>query len=200
MVMLNSVLWLAMSGYDIFTFDYRGYGKSGGVTTIEGVHKDAIAALKVALSLSSSNNNNAFFVLGQSLGGAIAIYTVANFQDKKKINALIVDSAFSGYRKIVMEKLRYFPVIKFLGYPFLPFFDDYYSPSRWIKKVSPVPILIIHSTDDNVISFQNGAELFNLSDEPKEFWLLNGIGHIQTFQDVRLREKFLRYLEDKKRN
>lgn len=192
---VNNVLWLADSGYDIFTFDYRGYGKSGGVTTIDGVHKDAITVLDSAIGQSSSKKGG-FFVIGQSLGGAIAIYAVAKFQDKKKIKALIVDSAFTGYRAIVREKMKYFPLINFLGYLFLPFFDDYYSPSIWIKKVSPVPVLIIHGTNDRVVSFKNGIELFNSADKPKEFWEIKGGEHIQAFRDVKLREKFLQYLKD----
>src|SRR5512134_443700 len=42
---VNGVLWLVDEGYNIFIFDYRGYGRSEGTPTIAGVHVDAEAAL-----------------------------------------------------------------------------------------------------------------------------------------------------------
>src|SRR3972149_8064441 len=84
---VNSVLWLALEGYDVFSFDYRGYGKSQGSPTLDGVHIDARAALETVLKLPDINKER-IFVLGQSLGGAIAVYTVANSPYKNRVKGV----------------------------------------------------------------------------------------------------------------
>ena len=42
----SGVLWLVPEGFNVFIFDYRGYGRSEGRPTVAGVHKDADAALE----------------------------------------------------------------------------------------------------------------------------------------------------------
>ena len=37
---VGAVLWLAMEGYQVFLFDYRGYGRSGGTPEMEGIHRN----------------------------------------------------------------------------------------------------------------------------------------------------------------
>ncbi len=41
---------------------------------------------------------------------------------------------------------------------------------RWIGDISPRPILIINSLDDEVISPESGKLLFDAAGEPKELW------------------------------
>ena len=48
---VQSVLWIVDAGYEVFAFDYRGYGWSGGKPDIPGVHRDARAAAAKLLSL-----------------------------------------------------------------------------------------------------------------------------------------------------
>src|SRR5512143_1658138 len=67
---VNSVLWLVQEGFNVFIFDYRGYGKSEGSPDLEGVHHDGHAALETALSLAQTKSGKVV-VLGQSIGGAI---------------------------------------------------------------------------------------------------------------------------------
>jgi fermentation-respiration switch protein FrsA (DUF1100 family) len=188
---VNSVLWLVKEGYDLLIFDYRGYGRSEGTPGVAGVHRDADAALRTALSMAGGGK---VVVLGQSIGGAIAVYTVANFPEKDRIEALVIDSAFSGYRLIAREKLDDFFLTWPFQYPLSFLVGDSYSPIRWIKKVSPVPILIMHGRDDPVVPSHHGHMLFEAALEPKEFWVTPGTGHIRTFADDTIRERFLDYL------
>ena len=52
---VNNVLWLVENGFDVLIFDYRGYGKSEGDPTLEGVHVDAEAALNTLFNLPYTN-------------------------------------------------------------------------------------------------------------------------------------------------
>jgi len=193
---VNSVLWLALEGYDIFTFDYRGYGKSKGYPSIDGVHKDAMAALKTAMKLQDDNNNH-FFVLGQSLGGAIAIYTVANSPYKNQIKAVIIDSAFSSYRAIAAEKIANLAIKGICQNSLALLFNDDYSPVKWIKKIYPVPVLIIHGENDRIVPPHHASAIYSEAEEPKELWLIKDTSHIQAFADVNVRKRLLEYLQNK---
>lgn len=192
---VNSVLWLLLEGYDVFSFDYRGYGKSEGSPSLDGVHTDALAALETVLKLPYINKER-IFVLGQSLGGAIAVYTAASSPYKSHVKAVIIDSAFSSYRDIAREKLAQFFLTWPLQYPISLLFNDDYSPVKWIKDAYPLPILIIQGEKDTIVTAHHASILYAAAREPKQFWLVKGAGHIQSFATKDIRERFLEYLQD----
>jgi len=191
---INNVLWLTECGYDVFAFDYRGYGKSAGHPTIEGVHIDAQAAIEATLNLTQKDDER-IILLGQSLGGAIAVYATANSAQKNRIKALIVDSAFSDYEVIAREKLDLFAITRLFQYPLASLFADEHSPIAWIKRVAPVPVLILHGNKDTIIPLHHSLALYNEALPPKEFWPVKDAGHIQAFASKEIRERLLEYLK-----
>jgi fermentation-respiration switch protein FrsA (DUF1100 family) len=190
---VNSVLWLVKEGFNLFIIDYRGYGWSGGEPDLDGVHKDADAALEKLFSLPETDPNR-IVVLGQSLGGSIAVYTVARSPRKSLIRALVVESAFSSYRRIAREKLDSFWLTWPFQYPLSWTVSDAYSAEKWIGQVSPVPVLILHGLDDPVVPTQHGRRLFEAARDPKQFWLTARPGHIQSFGDDAVRNQLAAFL------
>ena len=190
---VNSVLWLVKEGFNIFIIDYRGYGWSGGEPSLEGAHRDADAALEKLFSMLETDPDRVV-VLGQSLGGSIAVYTVVHSLHKDRIRALVIDSAFSGYRRIAREKLDSF----WLTWPFqVPFswaITDDYSADKWMGQVSPIPVLILHGMDDAVVPVHHGRILSEAAGQPKELWLTARPGHVQSFGDEAVRKNFVDYL------
>jgi fermentation-respiration switch protein FrsA (DUF1100 family) len=194
---INSVLWLVPAGFNVFIFDYRGYGNSEGNASLDGVHKDAEAALETLLSLPGVDQNRVF-VLGQSIGGSIAVYLAATTTHRKNIRALIVESAFASYRQIAREKMNSVWLTWPFQYPFSYLFSDNYSAIRWIRNVSPIPILILHGQDDDVVPMHHGMQLYEAALQPKEFWMTNTHGHISSFADPQVRDDLVHYLTDRK--
>ena len=191
---VNSVLWLVKEGYNLFIIDYRGYGWSGGEPSLAGAHLDADAALEKLFSLPETDPDRVV-VLGQSLGGSIAIYTVTHSAHKDRIRALVIDSAFSSYRLIAREKLGSFWLTWPFQYPLSWTINDGYSAVRWIAKVSPMPVLILHGLDDTVVPTHHGRLLNDAAREPKGLWLTARPGHVQSFGDEAVRSQLVRYLE-----
>ncbi len=192
---VNSVLWLVKEGFSIFIFDYRGYGRSEGKPNLQGVHIDAAEALKTVLNLQMTKGGRVV-VLGQSIGGAIAVYTVANFEHKERIAALVIDSAFSSYRLIAREKLGQFFLTWPFQYPLSLLFNDDYSPLKWIGKVAPVPVLILHGANDPVVPIHHGLMLYEAAPMPKDLWETFIPGHIMSFADENVRKNFIRFLSE----
>ncbi len=189
---IGYVYWLLEDGYDVFMFDYRGYGKSEGKPSFKGIHEDGLSAIEKAYEIGRSKN---LILFGQSLGGAVSIYCTANSEYKDSIKALIVDSPFADYRLIVRDRLRSF----FLLYPFslfVPwFFDNYYSPLKWVEEVKPVPIIFIHGKEDSVIPYTHTLLLSEKVDW-KKYVFITDAEHIESLADPLLRKEILRILDD----
>ncbi len=190
---VNSVLWLVREGFNVFIFDYRGYGMSEGSPGIAGVHRDGAAALQTAFTLPGAESLPVV-VLGQSIGGAIAVYTVAHAPDRNRIAALVLDSPFARYRLIAREKLSDFWLTWPFQYPLSFLVGDSYSPVRWIAKVSPVPVLILCGEKDPIVPNHHGRMLFEAAAEPKEFWETSTPGHVMSFAEEPVRKRFVEYL------
>jgi hypothetical protein len=74
---------------------------------MEGVHEDVGAAIREARVLSNGYGSGPLILYGQSLGGALLLYTytVGTLDDRHAIAIVIVDSAFSSYQALAREKL-----------------------------------------------------------------------------------------------
>jgi fermentation-respiration switch protein FrsA (DUF1100 family) len=186
-------LWLIDAGYNIFIFDYRGYGRSEGAPDVKGIQLDAEAALETLLFTLPREKRDNIVVFGKSLGGAVAVYTVANSPYKNRVKALILDSPFSSYRAIAREKIA----DSILGWPFqypLSFLVNHdFSPGKFIRKIAPVPVVIIHGNHDGIVPEHHGRILYDAALEPKEFWEVNAPGHVMAQADETIKKRLLSY-------
>jgi fermentation-respiration switch protein FrsA (DUF1100 family) len=58
--------------------------------------------------------------------------------------------------------------------------NDDYSAQRYIGALAPIPLLLMHGTDDPVIPLSHGERLFAMAKAPKEFIEVPGGGHIES--------------------
>ena len=188
-----NVAWLAKAGIDAFVFDYRGYGRSSGSPTLDGLHLDASAALDTLLARPETEPAR-IAVFGQSLGGAVALGMVAARPDKDRLAALIVEGAFSDYRGIAREKLSQFWLTWPLQWPLGFTIDGGYSPTEAAAALTPLPFLVIHGQEDEVVPPHHGDLLFAAASEPKTIWRPAAAGHIQALATVDGRKRLLTYL------
>lgn len=193
---ISGVLWLKDAGYDIFAFDYRGSGRSGGASSLKGIYIDTEAAIETVLNITGVKGDPVF-VLGQGLGGALSVYAVANSPYKENISGLIIDSSFASYHDLPVEGLKD-PGVSPDMPPVLEMpaglVDGSYDPARWIHAVSPVPVIIVHGEADTVVPLGNGLELYNKAARPKVLLIADGKGHGQALTDADIRRRLASYL------
>ncbi|KAJ1498678.1 hypothetical protein HMI56_004846, partial [Coelomomyces lativittatus] len=77
---------------NVFMLSYRGYGKSEGTPDEAGLQLDAQAAL-VYLTSHPILKSVPIYVMGQSIGGAVALHLVAN-QPSQQVHGLILENTF----------------------------------------------------------------------------------------------------------
>lgn len=171
-----SLVWLVDYGYELFTYDYRSYGQTKGTPTPENVNKDSIQVIQYVLDYCKANNKK-LIIYGQSLGGAVAMRALFDIADKSEIILVMVDGSFASYKQVsksILSKKLITPLPFILSL----FIDNSYSPEKYISKISPIPMIIVHGTNDNVVSIENGMEVFRLAEQPKQFWEIRGAGHV----------------------
>lgn len=188
-----SISWLPSSGYNVFIMDYRGYGKSTGIPGFPEIFLD----IKTGLTWLRDNpevEQKPLFLLGQSLGAALGIYFVGNDPDaKQSLSGVILDASFSRYRTIAKEVLAENWYTWIYQYTFPSYIPDQYDPEDYIAKISPLPILLMHSKQDKVVSIKHAEQLFSKAKEPKVF--IETIGsHLQTFRYAQYREEMLDFM------
>ncbi len=186
---IAAVHWLPAQGYNVLLVDYRGYGRSEGVATIDTVHEDARLALDHALA-----RGGPLFVFGQSLGGSAAIYTVAHHPQRERVAGVIAEGAFSGYRRIAREKMNRLWLTWPLQYPLSFLFSDEYAAVDCVARLAPVPLLLVQGDRDEVVDPAHARRLYRAAREPRELWLVPGAGHIDAFTRAENRERLLEFL------
>ncbi|HSH69461.1 MAG TPA: alpha/beta hydrolase [Deferrisomatales bacterium] len=196
---VGGVLWLVDAGYRVLALDYRGFGRSAGEAGVAGAHADAAVFLAAVLARGDVGAAPVA-VLGQSFGGVVALHAVATSPHKERVGLLIVDSAFSSYRRIAGEKaagcLCTWPLQGVIADGFADL-DERFLPEAWTPRVAPVPLLVLHGGRDAVVPVEHGRRLHAVAAEPKGYWEVQGAGHVRAFSSTGLRAELLRQLESR---
>jgi hypothetical protein len=150
----------------IFIIDYRGYGRSEGEPSEEGLYLDARAAWDYLIEVKRIPKNR-IIIFGKSLGGVAAI----DLASKVEAAGLIVQSSFTSAADMAATIMPFIPsaMIK--------------SKMDSINKIASAhcPKLFIHSPADEVVPYKLGRRLFEAAPEPKQFYEVKGAGHNDTW-------------------
>ena len=153
---LGFVMWMVEAGYNVFMYDYRGFGKSGGDLDRRGMVDDVKAAFDYTAARRDVDPRK-LISYGHSLGGAKSITALAE-KNQPGLKAVIVDGTFSSYQE--MAKV----IGGQLGANLI---TDEFSPKDFIAKITDTPVLVVHGNLDEVVPFSQGKALFDLANEPK---------------------------------
>lgn len=189
------VSWLPKNGFNLFVFDYRGYGASAGTPSREGLYLDSVAAIEY-IKTRQDIDQSKLIIFGQSIGGANAIAAVGN-NAFTGICGVATDSAFSSYKRVAGEHAG---LLKPFAYLLI---GNKWSPEKYISNIAPTSVLIIHGTLDPVASYKHAEKLYAAAGEPKQLWTVEGGGHTSALGPSRktyaprLHERFIQWVSDK---
>ncbi|MBN1907926.1 MAG: alpha/beta hydrolase [Deltaproteobacteria bacterium] len=153
-------------GVNLFIFDYRGYGKSSGSPSEQGIYTDALSAFDYLVRDEKINPNN-IILLGRSLGVAAALEVAS----KREARSIIIENGFLSVHHMA-KQMGIFRLIA-------PLIPRNYNSLEKIKYVT-IPKLIMNSENDEVVPGYMGRQLFEAASEPKEYYEIKGAGHNDT--------------------
>ena len=165
------VFGLAELGASVFLFDYRGYGKSEGRPSEDGLYLDARAAYRW-LTDERRARVEQIVLYGLSIGGAAACDLAVR---APSVGGLILEATFTNARDLSRTLAPWFP--------------------RWFLRLSldnrakiqavTAPKLIIHSRKDRFIPFSMGEILYRVAPPPKESLYLEDPDHAEDSAELR---------------
>ena len=138
-------------GFSIISYDYSGYGTSGGKPSEAATYAN-IRAVYAYLRQQQIEAKD-ILLLGRSLGSGPTI----ELATQESIGGLILESAFTSVFR-TMTRIRIYPVDKF---------DN-------LGKIPTVaaPVLFIHGTNDAMIPLWHGERLYDRAQSPKmKLWV-----------------------------
>ncbi|MBA1203746.1 alpha/beta hydrolase [Pseudomonas capeferrum] len=192
---LGASYWLPEQGYQVLMIDYRGYGLSQGKPSLPAIYQD-IGAAMAWLASAPEVKGKPLVLLGQSLGGAMAIhYLAAHPEQRQRFQALVFDGVPASYRGVGRFALGTSWLTWPLQVPLSWVVPDGDSAIRSVERVESPPKLFFHSIDDPIVPLQNGISLYQHAPPPRVLQLTRG-GHVQTFADPTWREVMMRFLDD----
>ncbi|PCK93952.1 alpha/beta hydrolase [Pseudomonas viridiflava] len=192
---LGGSWWLPEQGYQVLMLDYRGYGQSQGEPSLPAIYQD-IQAVFDWLKAAPEVQGKPLVVLGQSIGGALAVHYLAEHpEERSRIKALVLDGVPASYRDVARNSLSNSWLTLPFRTPLSWFIPDGDSAVNGLPRMTGTPMLIFHSMDDTLVPLVNGISVYKAAPPPRVLQLTRG-GHVQTFADPLWRQVMLRYLED----
>ena len=156
-------------GFSVLAVDYRGFGKSTSALPSEAsAYEDARAAWDW---LALKYPNRPRYIFGHSLGGPIAIHLANEVKDER---GTIVEGTFTSIADVVSSS----------SWGWLPWSLLITQRLAAVDEVNRIgsPLLVVHGSEDQLISPALGRKLYDAAAEPKRFVLVEGGSHHNTNQ------------------
>ena len=188
--------WVVDHGYQLLTFDYRGYGRSSGYPYPEALRLDALAALEYAEALPPTSTRRDLVLYGQSLGGAVLLDAYARSTDRRRVRLLVAEGTFHSYQEVAASALWRRPLLfPLTGFAYATISDDF-APAPAIPAVSPTPLLVIHGDQDAIVPASFGRAVYDLARPPRALWIVPGGHHIDAMQRPEFQQRLLALVDD----
>jgi fermentation-respiration switch protein FrsA (DUF1100 family) len=140
--------------------DYRGYGQSTGKPTEMGTLIDILTGFQWLVEQKGTKPEQ-IILFGRSLGGSVAAIVAKDVQP----GGVVLESTFTSFDDAGSHYYPWLPVRLFTRFN--------YNTLEAVKMIH-CPLLVIHSSDDEIVPFKFGRQIFEAGNEPKQFAELKG--------------------------
>lgn len=154
---------LASKGFGVLAVSYRGYGKSEGSPTEEGLYNDARAAVGFLTEKQKIPLNN-IMLYGESLGTGVATKMASEYN----FAGVILQAPYTSASGRAAEIYFFLPVKLVM--------KDHFDSLGRIKHIKS-PLLILHGEQDETIPIRHGKTLLEAANQPKEAIFFPDVGH-----------------------
>lgn len=178
---------LAAKGFGVLSFDFTGLGESEGDfadTNFSGSVDDLICAAEFL----KENYQAPAVIIGHSLGGAASLLAAHGFDEIKAVATVGTPAAPQHVTKFLQTGIaeineRGAAEINIGGRPFTikkQFIEDLQEQNLLsvVRQMREKAFLFLHSPQDQIVSVDNAAELYQAAFHPKSFVSLDGADHL----------------------
>jgi pimeloyl-ACP methyl ester carboxylesterase len=187
----HGAVWKAATrlnrGCGVITFDFRGHGRSGGVSTLgDREIRDVDVVLRYARELGYRRVATVGFSMGASIvlrhagliGGADAVVSVSGpgrwyyrgTRPMRKVHWAVEHRAGRLVTRTLLNTRisngRWDPVPV--------------PPADAAARIAPTPLLIVHGDRDGYFPVDHARQLYEAAHDPKELWIVPGFGHAES--------------------
>jgi len=163
--------------YDVFTFDFRGHGGSGGrmVLNLEGPLED----LQTVVSMVCSRGYPWIGAVGFSLGG-MGVFMQAVLSGG--LDAVVSVGAppllpdIEPYRRLLPVWSLF---LRFLGARFKGIDPGGVQPMDVADRFPDIPLLVVHGGNEAFYSREDLEEMLEVLGGRAEFWVIDGAAHTE---------------------
>jgi pimeloyl-ACP methyl ester carboxylesterase len=176
---LSPALRLSARGFDVIAYDSRAHGDSTGEICTFGFYEKR--DLQRVLDVLESGP---VFVIGSSLGGAVALQAAA---EDARISGVVAAESFSDLRTVATERAPWFFPPKTIRDALTlagkqgGFAVDAVSPMESARRIN-VPVLLIHGALDRETPPEHSRRIFDSLRGQRRLLLVEGVGHNQSLQ------------------
>src|SRR5262245_37607768 len=174
--------FLRAAGYGVLTIDFRSSRRRRRLPTTLGYH-EALDAEAAWAWLKARVPQHRLGVMGESLGGSVALVLAANHDD---LEAVIVDCPFATGGEAVEDMLGRF--LRLPRWPFAPLArevgkiasgrDPYATDAvSAASRLTERRVLFIHSENDERLAPRQSERLWEASGRHHPFWRVSGARH-----------------------
>jgi pimeloyl-ACP methyl ester carboxylesterase len=186
----------------VITFDLRGHGRSGGLSTLGDLE---INDLDVVVAYARELGYQRIAAVGFSMGASVVVRHAGLIGG---VDAVVSISGPGRWYYRGTERMRrvHYAVEHRLGrFVTRHWLKTRISPEGWelvpvppaeaAAKIAPVPLLIVHGDQDPYFPPEHARQLYLAAREPKELWLIPGMGHAEVACGNDLVDRIARWLD-----
>jgi fermentation-respiration switch protein FrsA (DUF1100 family) len=176
---------------NVLALEYRGYGRSEGTPSEKGIYADGDAAYDYAVRQRGIPPARVI-AFGQSLGTAVAAHLAANHP----VGGLVLEAPFPSARALARGIYWFVPGLSWLIRSRFEISEDLARAARSQPGGTPPPLLVLHCTEDPVIPFAFGKEVYKAAPGPKSFLPITGQCHEEAtlIDPAAVRQELLKFV------
>ena len=200
---------LIESGFDVFTFDFRGHGDSSAARHYRPLQwpsdketEDVLGACAyVESQLAAEGKPQRIGLFGVSRGAGAGLLAAAS---DPNIAAIVTDGAFSTIETLVALMKRWASIFARVRLVYENHPEAFWRLLAWLlvraaqprlgrrfpsvlkalREMQPRPILMIHGQRDSYIRVEDARRLYDDAPRPKELWIVEAAKHNQAVMAV----------------
>jgi pimeloyl-ACP methyl ester carboxylesterase len=171
----------------VITFDFRGHGRSGGMSTLGDRE---ILDVDVALGYARELGYQRIATVGFSMGASIALRHAALIGGAGAVVSVSGPGWWYYRGTRPMRKVHWAVEHRVGRLVTRTLLHTRVSSGRWdpvplppadaAARIAPAPLLIVHGDQDGYFPVEHARQLYAAAHEPKELWIEHGFGHAES--------------------